>query len=94
MAQIDSLDIQISAQVNKANASISTLVKRLDGLSASLSGVNTRGLATMGAGVNKLANAMNNFAKNKKTSDFTRLGKSLENLSAIPTGNVQAVASG
>lgn len=93
MATVDSLDIQISAQVNKANASITTLIKRLDGLSASISSVNTRGLATMGAGVNKLANAMNNFAKNTKTADFTRLGKSLEKISTIPTGNMQSMAS-
>lgn len=93
MATVDSLDIQISAQVNKANASITTLIKRLDGLSDSLSSVNTRGLATMGAGVNKLANAMNNFAKNTNTADFTRLGKSLEKISTIPTGNVQSMGS-
>lgn len=93
MATIDNLDIQISAQVGKANASLTNLVKKLDKVSASLSGVNARGLATLGAGVNKLSNAMGNFTKNTKTSDFTRLSKNLEAISKIDSGNFREIAS-
>ena len=53
---VDSLDIQISAESKKASAAIDNLVKKLDRVSASLSGVNSRGLATMASGVNKLSN--------------------------------------
>lgn len=90
MATVDSLDIQISAEVKKASASIDSLVKKVDRLSASLSGVNTRGLATLGSGVNKLSNAMSNFSKNTKISDFTRLANSLKQLNGV---NVQSLNS-
>lgn len=93
MATIDSLDIQISAQVNKANASLTTLINRLDRVSASLSGVNSRGLATMGAGVNKLANAMSNFSANTKTADFSRLSKNLASISNIDTSKFSDISS-
>lgn len=93
MATVDSLDIQISAQVNKANASLTTLINRLDRVSTSLSGVNTRGLATMGAGINKLANAMSNFSANTKTADFSRISRNLASISKIDTSNFSDISS-
>lgn len=85
--KIDSLDIQISAQANNANRALENLAKRLDRVCTSLSGVNSRGLATMGAGVNKLANAMSNFSNNTKTTDFSRLTRNINSL-----GNIDASA--
>ncbi len=93
-AEIDRLEIQVEAQAAKANAQLDNLVKKLDRVSASLSGVNSRGLATMGAGVNKLANAMNNFANNTKTTDFSRLSRNLSTLSQIDVSNFSRVAGG
>lgn len=93
MAEIDSLDIKISAEADKANATLDILVKKLDRVSASLSGVNSRGLATMGAGVNKLSNAMNNFANNTKTADFSRLSRNLGTISDIDTGKFSDLSS-
>lgn len=93
MATVDSLDIQISAQVNKANASLTTLINRLDRVSASLAGVNSRGLATMGAGINKLANAMSNFSANTKTADFSRLSRNLASISNIDTSKFSDISS-
>lgn len=89
---VDSLDIQISAESKKASAAIDNLVKKLDRVSASLSGVNTRGLATMASGVNKLSNAMNNFSKNTKTADFSRITRNLNKLGEINPNSI-AVAS-
>lgn len=83
LGTVDSLDIEISASVSKANASLDLLVKRLGKVSASLSGVNTRGIATMASGVNKLANAMNNFSNNTNTAVFTRLTRNLNSLGNI-----------
>lgn len=93
MPTVDSLDIQISTSVNKANASLTTLISRLDKVSASLSGINSRGLATMGAGINKLANAMGNFASNTKTADFARLSKNLTAISNVDTSKFSEIAS-
>lgn len=93
MATVGSLDIQISASMEKANASLDLLVKRLDRVSASLSSANTRGLATMGAGVNKLANAINNFSNNTKSADFSRLSRNLESISKIDTSKFTDISS-
>ena len=89
---VDSLDIQISAESKKASVAIDNLVKKLDRVSASLSGVNTRGLATMASGVNKLSNAMANFSKNTKTADFSRITRNLNKLGEINPNSI-AVAS-
>lgn len=93
MAEIDRLEIQVEAQANKAAASLDTLVNKLNRVSASLSGVNSRGLATMGAGVNKLSNAMNNFANNTKTADFSRLTRNLERISDADFSGIPKAAS-
>ena len=89
---VDSLDIQISAESKKASVAIDNLVKKLDRVSASLSGVNSRGLATMASGVNKLSNAMSNFSKNTKTADFSRITRNLNKLGEINPNSI-AVAS-
>ena len=94
MPTVDSLDIQISAQANKASASLTTLINRLDRVSASLSSVNSRGFATMGSGVNKLANAMNNFSNNTKTADFSRLARNLTAINSVDTAGFSRMASG
>ncbi len=94
MPTVDNLDIQISAQVNKANASLTTLINRLDRVSASLMGVNSRGMATMGAGVNKLTNSMQNFSNATKTADFSRLARNLSSIGSIDGERVKAAASG
>ena len=94
MPTIDNLNIEISAQTKQANASLDLLVKRLGKVSSSLSAVNSRGLATMGSGVNKLSNAMNNFSNNTKTADFSRLARNLASISKVDASNFSAVASG
>ncbi len=94
MPTVDNLDIQISSSVNKANASLTTLINRLDRVQSSLSGVNSRGLATIGSGVNKLSNAMNNFSNNTKTADFSRLARNLTALSTADTSGLGKMASG
>lgn len=94
MTTVDNLDIQISAQVNKANASLTTLINRLDRVSASLMGVNSRGMATMGSGVNKLTNSMQNFSNATKTDDFSRLARNLSSIGSIDGEKVRAAASG
>lgn len=90
---MDRLEIAIEAQASKANQQLDTLIRRLDRVSASLAGVNGRGLATMGAGVNKLSNAMSNFSNNTKTTDFSRLARNIASVGNIDTSNLSKVAS-
>ncbi|MBR1931836.1 MAG: hypothetical protein IJ833_10280 [Lachnospiraceae bacterium] len=91
---MDRLEIEVEAQAKDANTELDKLVGKLNRVSASLINVNSRGLATMGAGVNKLANAMNNFANNTKTTDFSRLSRNLEALGKIDTSSFSKVSGG
>lgn len=93
MSDIDSLEIKIQANAKDASVAIDSLVKKLDRLSASFSGVNSRGLATMGAGVNKLSNAMANFSKNTKTADFSRLARNINALGELKASSISSAAS-
>lgn len=92
MSTVDSLEIQLSAQATKANAAIGTLVKRLGKLNASLSSTNSRGFATMGAGINKLANATKNFSNNTKTADFSRLARNIKTLNEVDASKLSSLS--
>lgn len=91
-ATVDSLEIQIQSQANKANASIDSLIKKLGRLNSSLSSVNSRGFSTMASGVNKLANATQNFSRNTSKDDFSRLARELRKLNNVDTSNISKVA--
>lgn len=102
MATVDSLDIQISASVQKASQAINSLGRNLDTLAKklkfdtssleklnNLSGDNFKKL---GEGIKDLSAGMKEL-KNVRTSDFNALAKGIEKLSTIPTGNLQTVAN-
>lgn len=92
MADIDSLDIQISASVSKAEKSIDRLVTRLDSLTEKLIKVNGSGLNGLANGVQKLGNAMQ-VMNTIKTSDFTRLANNIQKLSNINVSALNSAAS-
>lgn len=89
---IDSLDIQISSSVQKANTSIDNLVKKLDILATSLGKINSGSITGLANGVNRLSNAMQGM-KNVGTADFTRLAKNIEKIGNINTANLNSAAS-
>lgn len=93
-AEIDRLEVQVEAQATKANSELDKLVRKLNRVATSLTGVNSRGLATMGAGVNKLSNAMSNFSKNTRTEDFSRLARNLMAVGKVDTSDFSKVAGG
>lgn len=92
MVTIDSLNIPISANANKANTAIDKLVDKLDKLSGALSRINGSGLIGLSNGVQRLSNAMLSM-NNVKTTDFTRLAKNIEKLGAINVANLNSAAS-
>lgn len=94
MAKVDNLEIEISAQSTKASASLQILADRLDRVSASLSGVNSRGMTTMGNGVDKLSSAMANFKANTDTELFRRLASNLKTINKVDTAQFSTIASG
>lgn len=81
---IDRLSIEIDASARKANSAIDNLIGKLDKLSGSLSGVNTRGLSNVASGINDITRAVNGFkSSGVVTQDFTRIASGLSRLSTI-----------
>lgn len=93
MADIDSLDIQISASVSKAEKSIDRLVVRLDALSKSLGKIGNAGntISNLGAGVERLARGMQSF-KGIGESKFSKLANSVNQLANIDSQGISNVA--
>lgn len=89
---VDSLDIQLQMQSQRAITSIDTLISRLGRLNSSLATVNSRGFATMGSGINKLANSTSNFSKNTKNADFSRLARNIKTLNSIDTSQISKLS--
>lgn len=77
MANIDNLDIQISASVTKANTSIDNLVDKLDELSTSLGKINGSSLTDFANGLEKLSSAMQTI-NNVDSAKFTSLANGLK----------------
>ena len=75
--EIDSLQIKIGAEAQKANNEIDKLINKLGVLSKSLGGVDTKGMQKLASGVNILSGAMQSF-QGVKLSDFTRIAKRSE----------------
>lgn len=91
-ANIDELQIEINANAAKANQSIDRLVTKLNGLSASLSKLNTSSLTGLANGVNRLGSAMQTMNA-VKTSDFTRLANNVQRLGSINVQSLNSAAS-
>lgn len=89
---IDELQIEINANATKANQAIDRLVTKLNGLSASLSKLNTSSLTGLANGVNRLGSAMQTM-NTVKTSDFTRLANNVQKLGNINVQSLNSAAS-
>lgn len=92
MAEIDSLQIQITASAQKANDAIDRLVGKLDRLSISMGRMNTSNLNGLANGVDKLGRAMQTM-NTVKTADFTRLATNLAKLGNINVSALNSTAS-
>lgn len=93
MATVDSLNIQISAQANRASASIDKIVGNLNTLSASLRSINASGLSGLSSGVQKLGKAVQTL-NGVKISDFTRIAKGFEKFAKIDVSGLTKVSGG
>lgn len=75
-AEIDSLDIQIKATVDRASNAIDKLIGKLDSLSSSLGGINEKSLTGFANGVDKITGASAKLGS-VKSGDFTRLSNQI-----------------
>lgn len=89
MPSVDSLDIQIAANAQKAERALDGLVTRLSKVSASLTAVNSSGMANLSTSVERLAQSVAFFAQNTRTADFSRIAR---NLNAIGQVNASDIA--
>ncbi len=80
--EIDSLEIKIQANAQKANQSLDALVGKLERLSTSLGKVNGNSLASLSNGVQRLSSSMQSM-KNVGTADFTRLAKNIQKMGQL-----------
>lgn len=89
---IDSLQIKIGAEAQKANSEIDKLINKLGVLSKSLGGVDTKGLQKLASGVNILSGAMQSF-QGVKLSDFTRIAKGIQKFEAVDGSKLSQLSS-
>lgn len=89
---VDSLDIQLQMQSQRAVTSIDTLISRLGTLNTSLTKINGSGLTGVANGVNKLSNAMQGM-KSVGTADFTRLATNITKIASLDSKSINRAAS-
>lgn len=92
MADIDRLDIIISAEASKAEKQLNKLMAALGRLSGVLSGIDASGITGLADSVQKLSTAMQGM-NSVRTADFTRLAKNIQKLAGIDTQSLNAAAS-
>lgn len=92
MADIDRLDIIISAEASKAEKQLNKLMAALGRLSGVLGGIDASGIVGLAESVQKLSSAMQGM-NSVRTADFTRLAKNIQKLAGIDTQSLNAAAS-
>ena len=85
---IDSLQIEISANASKAEKSLNKLASSLGKIQSALSGIDSGRFQNLSSGILQLSNSMERFSSSVKTADFTRIATGLNKLSSV---NVQGV---
>lgn len=89
MPDIDSLQIQISADAASAAAGLEKLSASLGRIKSAINGIDTSGFQQLASRINQLSTSIQNFSARTKTADFTRIATGLNRLSNV---NVQGVS--
>lgn len=92
MATIDTLDIQIQADAQKANIAIDTLINSLTRLSSALNTSYGANLSSLAMGVQQLGLAMATFKANANAQSFNSLSASLNSINSVNTGNLNGLS--
>ena len=86
-AEIDRLDIAIETQATKAVAALDTLIKKLDGVSASIGKINGSNLAGFANGIEQISKASAGLS-GVNANSFQHLANGIKAISGIPTSNM------
>lgn len=92
MAEIDSLEIKLQANAQKANTAIDNLITKLGNLATSLGRVNGSELNTLSMNVTNLSASMRAI-NDVGTASFTRLAKNIGKIAHVDSSALNAVAS-
>ena len=90
-AEIDRLDIAIETQATKAVAALDTLIKKLDGVSASIGKINGSNLAGFVNGIEQISKASAGLS-GVNANSFQHLANGIKAISGIPTSNMLKTA--
>lgn len=91
-ATVDSLSIKVDASARGANQQLDKLVQKMIQLRSTVNGINVGNLNTMAASIQNFSKAAAGLNQ-VKTSDFTRMAKSIEKLSNIRNGELNRAAT-
>lgn len=89
---IDSLQIEISANAQKADKALENLTKTLSKFSSSLSGLQTSKFYQLADGMGKFASAMTGLNSSVKAQDFTRIASGLNKIAGINSSGLRSAA--
>ena len=90
-AEIDRLDIAIETQATKAVAALDTLIKKLEGVSASIGKINGSNLASFTNGIEQISKASAGLS-GVNANSFQHLANGIKAISGIPTSNMLKTA--
>lgn len=90
---IDTLQIQINAQAQKANTAIDTLVRKLDRLTTSLSKIDSSKLNSLSSGIDQLATSVTQM-NGVKSDNLVNVTKTLNKIAKIDYSKLNAAGSG
>lgn len=91
MAEIDSLEIKLQANAQKANTAIDNLITKLGNLATSLGRVNGSELNTLSMNVTNLSASMRAI-NDVGTASFTRLAKNIGKIASVDSSALNTVA--
>lgn len=89
---IDELKIQIDASAKNADAKLDKFIDKMLQLQSAITSVKMSNATNIASGINQITSSVQNFNKNTKTADFTRIATGLNKLSAVDSFAVSAVA--
>ena len=89
---IDELKIQIDASSKNADAKLDKFIDKMLQLQSAITSVKMSNATNIASGINQITSSVQNFNKNTKTADFTRIATGLNKLSAVDSFAVSAVA--
>jgi phage-related protein len=93
MADVDSLNISISASATKASKSIDLLVKKLDALSDGLGSIQGAKLKSLASGAESLGKAVSSL-KGTDAKEYTRIANAFKKFGDIDTSKFDSISSG